>query len=138
MRVMIIEDEALVAMSMALILEEAGYEIAGIAGDSAKALALAAEKRPDAATVDMNLKDGCVGGALALTLRRDFGVRPVFITANPCMVPPEAQAIAAAILEKPVSGPGIVAAMKTLGGKAMPAGDRGSSRSLLPLLHMCG
>jgi CheY-like chemotaxis protein len=55
LRVLIVEDEMLVAMNIEDMLLELGYEMAGLASRLAPALALAAECDADAAILDVNL-----------------------------------------------------------------------------------
>ena len=55
LRILIVEDEMLVAMSIEDMLLEHGFEVAGIASRLAPALALAREGRFDAAMLDVNL-----------------------------------------------------------------------------------
>ncbi len=54
-RVLVVEDEALVAMLIEDILLDAGAEVAGPAATEAEALTLLAATRPDTAVVDVNL-----------------------------------------------------------------------------------
>ncbi len=61
--VLIVEDEALVALDLALVLRDLGCVVLGPAADSAQALALLRQQRPDAVLLDLGLRDG-----FALTL----------------------------------------------------------------------
>lgn len=54
-RVLVVEDEALVAMLVEDALAEAGYEVIGPAATVAEALALLERERPDAVVLDLNL-----------------------------------------------------------------------------------
>jgi PAS domain S-box-containing protein len=54
-RILVIEDEPLVAMEMEAILEEAGCEVAGLAGNLVSAKRLVTEGRYEVALVDVNL-----------------------------------------------------------------------------------
>ena len=56
MRVLIVEDEYLIAMDTAACLEDAGCAIVGIAASVDNALALLAAEECDAAVLDANLK----------------------------------------------------------------------------------
>ena len=56
MRVLVVEDEALVAIDIADILSEAGFHIVGPAASVEKALKLIGEFGCDAAVLDMNLR----------------------------------------------------------------------------------
>lgn len=81
MRVLIVEDEVFIAIEIEGLVEECGHEVAGIAGDSPSALALA--PRADVALVDLNLRDGPTGRTLGEKLSEDHGLTVVYMTANP-------------------------------------------------------
>lgn len=83
-RILIVEDEMIVAMEMEAVIEDLGFEPVGIAADTANALSLA-EKRPDVALVDLNLRDGPTGPEIGRKLA-ERGIQVVFVTANPRMV----------------------------------------------------
>ncbi|HEX8574517.1 MAG TPA: response regulator [Allosphingosinicella sp.] len=55
LRILIVEDEMLVAMNVEDMLLELGHEVAGLASRLGPALALARESRFDAAMLDVNL-----------------------------------------------------------------------------------
>lgn len=55
LRILIVEDEMLVAMNIEDMLLDLGHEVAGIASRLAPAIALAAEASIDAAMLDVNL-----------------------------------------------------------------------------------
>lgn len=84
-RILIVEDEIIVAMDLEATLEDFGFETVGIAADKASALQLAVAQ-PDVALVDVNLRDGPTGPEIGEALSREFGVNVVFITANPRML----------------------------------------------------
>jgi DNA-binding NarL/FixJ family response regulator len=84
-RILIVEDEALVAMELRFVLEDLGYEVAGQAADAATALGLIEDQDIDLALVDIHLSDGPSGVKLGWKLARE-GVTVVFMTANPGMV----------------------------------------------------
>lgn len=83
-RILIVEDEYLVAADLEASLEELGYASAGIAPDLDTALFLAASK-PDLALVDIHLRDGQTGPLIAERLAHDHGIPVLFVTANPRM-----------------------------------------------------
>ncbi|HSZ52898.1 MAG TPA: response regulator [Caulobacteraceae bacterium] len=68
-RVMIVEDEFLVAMELESELTDQGCVVIGTAGRSAPAFALLEDETPDAVLLDLNL-DGETPTALAEALRR--------------------------------------------------------------------
>jgi two-component system, response regulator PdtaR len=85
-RILIIEDEALVAMELRFILEDLGHEVVGTAADARAARSLAREVDVDLALVDIHLSDGPTGVELGRELGQDMGVTVLFMTANPGMV----------------------------------------------------
>jgi CheY-like chemotaxis protein len=56
--VLVVEDEALVALDLAFVLRDLGCIVLGPAADSAQALALLQRQRPDAVLLDLGLRDG--------------------------------------------------------------------------------
>ncbi|MFN3931072.1 MAG: response regulator [Brevundimonas sp.] len=85
-RILIIEDEALVAMELRFVLEDLGHQVVGTVADAATARAVARETEVDLALVDIHLSDGPTGVALARELGEELGVSVLFMTANPGMV----------------------------------------------------
>lgn len=83
-RILIVEDEYLVAADLEATLDEFGYETVGIAPDLETALALAAAK-PDVALVDIHLRDGPTGLKIAQRLANDHEIHVLLVTANPRM-----------------------------------------------------
>jgi CheY-like chemotaxis protein len=84
-RVLIVEDEYLVAADLEAGLQELGYVSAGIAQDLETALDLALAG-PDIALVDVHLRDGQTGPLIARRLVEEFAIKVLFVTANPRMV----------------------------------------------------
>ena len=84
MRVLIVEDEPLIAWVLADCLEDAGHEVVGPAATMAEALALCegAPSPPDLAVLDINLRDGGSGVDVARALLERWGVRSLFATAQ--------------------------------------------------------
>ncbi len=80
-RILIVEDEALVARDLGDRLEALGYQPAGLAASGEQALALARQSRPDLVLMDIHLQGGMDGIAVALDLRRQFRIPAVFLTA---------------------------------------------------------
>lgn len=60
-RVLIVEDEQLVAMSLSLMMEDLNHAVCAIAGTGAAAIAEAERHRPDLALVDVGLRGGMDG-----------------------------------------------------------------------------
>jgi DNA-binding response OmpR family regulator len=79
MRVLVVEDEPLIAASIEWELKDCGFEVLGPASSAAHAEDLAGLLRPDIALVDINLLSRGDGVRLARTLR-NRGVESVFVT----------------------------------------------------------
>ncbi len=81
-RILIVEDEQLVAMDVEMQLSSFGYEIAGMADSGAETLRLVDETRPDLILMDINLRGSMNGVAIAAQLRRSGIATPIlFVTA---------------------------------------------------------
>lgn len=65
MRILIAEDEAIIAQSLAMMLEEMGYRVAGPVATVAEALRLTAERAMDMALLDYRLRDGTTDAVAA-------------------------------------------------------------------------
>ena len=85
-RILIVEDEALVAMELRFVLEDLGYVVVGTAPDARTARALAMGGDVELALVDIHLSDGATGVGLGQDLGQAFGVTVLYMTANPGMV----------------------------------------------------
>ncbi|MBU1538310.1 MAG: response regulator [Alphaproteobacteria bacterium] len=85
-RILVIEDEALVAMELRFVLEDLGHEVVGTAADARTARQLVQETEVDLALVDIHLSDGPTGIELGRELGQQLGVTILFMTANPGMV----------------------------------------------------
>ena len=79
-RVVIAEDEALIRLDLAEMLDEAGYEVVAQAGDGEEAVALTMEHRPDLVVMDVKMPrlDGI---AAAAQIARDRIAPVVMLTA---------------------------------------------------------
>lgn len=99
-RILIIEDEALVAMELRFVLEDLGHDVIGVAATSQSALDVVRENDVDLALVDIHLSDGATGIELGRELAQERGVSVLFMTANPGMVR-DGVAGAIGVLSKP-------------------------------------
>jgi DNA-binding response OmpR family regulator len=80
-RILIVEDEMLVALELEAILHDGGFEPLGIAPDLSSAEEYF-DQSIDLALVDLNLRDGLTGPQIGKMLG-DKGVTVLFLTANP-------------------------------------------------------
>src|SRR3954447_18366832 len=132
-RILVVEDEALIAMDLERIVRNAGCEVLGPVGRAEEALRLAAEERLDAAILDIELADGD-SFAVADALARRRGPS-VFVTGSGAGALPGGLPGPAALPERFRGRPLIqrpynaakLAAM--LGGKAAAARGRGGRAS---------
>ena len=82
--VMVIEDEAIIAMDIQSLVQEMGHRVTGIARTRAEAVALAARDRPDLILADIQLADNSSGIDAVNDILSQFEDLPViFITAFP-------------------------------------------------------
>ncbi|MFW5417501.1 response regulator transcription factor [Nocardiopsis sp. CNT-189] len=81
MRVVIVEDSAILAEGLELLLTSSGLEVAAVTGDAESFLAAVAEHRPDAAVVDVRLPPSFTdeGVHAALAARRIVPALPVLV-----------------------------------------------------------
>ncbi len=83
-RVMIIEDEAIIAMDIGDIVRDMGHQVTGIAATRTEAVALASRDRPDLILADIQLADRSSGIDAVNDILGQFDMLPViFITAFP-------------------------------------------------------
>ena len=113
LRVLIVEDEALLLMQLEMAVEDEGHDVVGTAMTSGEAIALAGMVEPDVAFVDLQLLDGPTGVDVARYLRGSKGTMVVFITANATRLPSDYEG-AAGIVSKPFSQAGIIATIRYL------------------------
>ena len=81
-RILIAEDDFLVASQMEAALAQAGFEVIGIASSADQALDLAAAERPALVVMDVRLNGTRDGIDAALELFATHGIRCVFATAH--------------------------------------------------------
>lgn len=82
-RIMIVEDEALVAFAMQEDLQERGYVVTGLAATAQDAIRLARETRPAVVIMDVRLRGTGDGVDAANVIERDSpGTRIVFVTGS--------------------------------------------------------
>lgn len=104
MKVLIVEDEVLLAMELESELEDAGHQVLGHAMSSGDAMSILARSRPDFAFVDIHLQDGPTGVDIGSHLA-EIGVPYVFMSGNVKRIPDDFAGAWGAI-EKPYSAAG--------------------------------
>jgi two-component SAPR family response regulator len=81
MKILIVDDELLLAMDLHTALSRAGHDVIGFAPTPDAALTMAAGLRPELALVDINLLGQTEGIDLAEALKARYGTDIIFITA---------------------------------------------------------
>ncbi len=110
MKILIVEDEALLAMELESEVEEAGHEIVGVAAESKQAISLIEKTSPQFAFVDIQLLDGPTG----IDVGRHLASRSipyVFVSGNLKRIP-EDFAGALGAIEKPYTMNGLQNALE--------------------------
>lgn len=79
-RVLVVEDESIVAMYLTDVLEDMDYEVCGVASSGAEALEIAEREQPTLALVDIGLAGAQDGIETARVLRERFSVGSIFMS----------------------------------------------------------
>jgi DNA-binding response OmpR family regulator len=82
-RVLIVEDDVMIADCLEEFLVEAGYEICGIAGSVPEAIHLGEKYKPDLAVIDLRLSGGRLGTEVAAALCGSIGLGVLYVSGNP-------------------------------------------------------
>lgn len=80
-KIMIVEDEGIVAMDLAMRLRNEGYEVTGMASDSDEAMTLFSSSQPDLVLMDININGSKDGIETAKQIKRMQEVPVIFLTA---------------------------------------------------------
>jgi DNA-binding response OmpR family regulator len=82
-KVLIVEDEPLIAESLIDLLQTTEHHVVGAATSAEQAFTLAERSAPEVAVLDVKLSGDIDGVSLATELARRYGTSVVFITGNP-------------------------------------------------------
>jgi AmiR/NasT family two-component response regulator len=121
LKVLIVEDEVLLAMELESELKDAGHQVIGHAMSSTDATSIMARSRPDFAFVDIHLQDGPTGIGVGSQLAA-IGVPYVFMSGNVKRIPDDFAGAWGAI-EKPYSAAGFRNALDYLSRRLAGGGD---------------
>lgn len=80
-RILIVEDEKIIALDLQRRLERFGYSVIGMASDGAEAVTAAREGRPDIILMDIMLAGAMDGIEAAKQVRAELGIPVIFLTA---------------------------------------------------------
>lgn len=81
-RIVIVEDEAVLALNLERQLRELGYDVRGVAADSKEALELVARERPDLLLMDIRIQGSLDGIETAREVQQRHDVAVVYLTAH--------------------------------------------------------
>jgi len=112
LNILIVEDEALLAMDIEAMILDTGHRVVGEAASLREVHALNPAATPDVAFVDMHLDEGSSGlDVCALILKRWSNAAVVFVTGNPGKIPQDFCG-AHGVIPKPFSRSGLMSAMR--------------------------
>src|SRR3954454_22091614 len=101
-RILICEDDRLIAMGWAAMLADGGYTVVGPAHSAEKALRMAYQHLPSLALIDIDL-GGTIDGISVAAELAPLGIPVIFITGDYKKAAVEGRELAADILIKPVT-----------------------------------
>ena len=81
-RILIVEDDYFVAMELEHQLQEAGFDVVGVASTAEQAIEIGAAEKPTLAIMDIRLAGHRDGVDAAVELSSKFGIPSIFATAH--------------------------------------------------------
>jgi DNA-binding response OmpR family regulator len=114
LRLIVVEDDPLVGPAARAVLERHGFDVAGVATTTDKALRLAARARPDLALVDLRLGRGGDGLSTAHVMKAVYGIPSLLMTGFD-VKGAEIGGAAMGVLRKPFSPEALVRAVTAAG-----------------------
>ena len=81
-KILIVEDEMLIAANIAIQLETLGYEVAGIIPRGEEAIKSVQHEKPDLVLMDINLKGELDGIETAIKMQQEDSIPIIYLTAN--------------------------------------------------------
>lgn len=128
MKILILEDEFLLADLLETELTEAGHTVLGPVATVAEGLTIIEETTPDLALVDINLRDGPKGTVLARELAHRHGILSLFVSGQ-MLEARQHKDVAIGYISKPYRPSTILAAVELadqiMNGKTPQAAPRG-------------
>ncbi len=117
LRILLVEDDAVISALIAQVLTELGHDVCGTARTEFEAIDAAARHAPDLMIVDAYLQAGSGVSAMDAILRRT-AMPHIFITGGPRqIIPPQAT-----VLYKPFGTVGLTAALESVAGQIAALG----------------
>jgi two-component system, response regulator PdtaR len=112
-KVLIVEDDFMVADCLEEILVDAGYEVCGITGEVAEAIELGKQHHPDLGVIDLRLTNGRYGTEVAAALCPGGGFGVLYATGNPDH-PLLSHAEGEGCISKPYTATSVVSALRVV------------------------
>jgi len=81
-RILVVEDDFLIAMEIEIALSDAGFDVVGVAISADEALSLAESRKPALVVMDVRLAGDSDGIHAAIEIFRKLGIRCIFATAH--------------------------------------------------------
>jgi signal transduction histidine kinase len=81
-KILIVEDESIIALDIKRTLSKAGYTIVGIAVSSEEAIALTAEQAPDLVLMDISIEGNIDGIDTAVQIHETYQIPIIYLTAH--------------------------------------------------------
>jgi two-component system, response regulator PdtaR len=126
MNILVAEDEALIALWLSSLIEEAGHRLIGTCKSLEEAKRLAAANPPDMGIIDLRLGNKRCGASIDAHLAEAFGTTSIYLTANRAFAHTYRRH-AIGFIEKPIDGRAVMEAMAYVEdlrrGRAPPAPD---------------
>jgi two-component system, cell cycle sensor histidine kinase and response regulator CckA len=118
-RILIVEDERIVAEDLRFTLESEGYAVVGLVASGEQAVARATELQPDLVLMDVNLDGEMDGISAAAAIRRQQGTPVIYLTAfsNPQTLGRARETDAFGFIVKPFQERAVIAAIEMALGK---------------------
>jgi CheY-like chemotaxis protein len=79
--ILIVEDEAVIAMDLEMRVQKLGYRVAGVTAHGDRALEIAGRLHPDLVLMDVNILGGRDGVTIATEIRERLDIPSIFLTA---------------------------------------------------------
>ena len=113
-KILVVEDEYLLAAEFEHHLQQAGFTVVGIASSAEEALEFATWEKPDLAVMDIRLAGPRDGIEAAIYLRSQLGIPSIFATAHADEATRKRGEAAQPLgwLDKPFSGSALIALVK--------------------------
>ncbi len=131
LRILIVEDEILIALELESLLQDLGHDVVGIAATYQEALAQGQDRTPDLAFVDIHLADGPTGVDVSRYLASELGVTVLFMTANAKRIP-EDFAGARGLIAKPYTERGVKEALTYIMAEQGRNSQPGQTMTFIP------